>query len=358
MRLLLKLLVVLGALVAAVWIGGEVSLARQATAVIADDPQLQAAAVRELREPGRVGVRIEQLGIDRPGRRLDLPWLDLWARPQRLNEVHVSLPQEAGVTLSGRRLDVTAEAAEVSARFAPAHAMALTEAQVRTGGVVLDGQPLAERLNLVLHLAGYGADAPRGTGAAYDVTADMVALSLPALTDGALQGAVHARGGGRLWLDSAPARGGSARTPRLVGLRADGLEIGLDDLGLRLWGRVVADAEGRLNGQVLVDTADGEGFIARAVSLGMLPQAMAPLAATMLAGLGSMDIASEGSGQPSDSSVLPARSAAEAAARHSHPAAAAFPPPGPGELRIPLSFREGRTFLGPIAIGPAPQIPR
>ena len=352
MRLLLKLLVVLSALLAAIWIGSEALLARQAAKVIANEPQLRADAVRELREAGRVGVRIERFDMDGPEGRLALPWLDLWVPPLRPNEVHVSLPHDATAVLAGRRMDLTAEAAEMHARFAPAHAMTLAEAQLRAGKIALDGRQLVERIGVVLTLTGYGADAPPHTGAAYDVAVDIAALSLADLVADSVQSMADMRGGGRLWLDSAPGRDGSVQPPRLLGVRADGVEIGLDGLDLRIWGRVLTDAERRLDGTVLIDTADIDRFVARAAATGLLPQAMAPLARTMLKALGSMAIQP---GQPAADDALSAR---DQVAQPGLMASNAFPPPQPGELRIPLSFREGRTFFGPIAIGPAPQLPR
>lgn len=337
MRVLLKLLVVLGAAVTFAWIGGEMLLARKAAALIAADPQLEAAAVHELRDPRRVGVRVERLGLQGTAGAVALPWLELWVPPQRINEVHATLPATAQAVVDGRSVTLAAEGAGLSARFAPANGMALGRAQVGTGRVSVDGRPLAQRIVVAAHLVGFGADAPRAAGAAYEVSVDMVGVELATLTEGAATGLAAVSGTGRLWLDGAPARGGSAGAPRLVGLRADGVELRLDDLAARVWGRVVADAQGRAEGMVLIDTADAEGLVARAGALGLLPPATVTLAGGLLRNL------REGA-----DAVVPAAAAGSGLA----------PPPRTGELRIPISFRDGRSWLGPLPIGPAPSFPR
>lgn len=357
MRVLFRLLVVLGAIVAGAWIGGEMLLARRAAALIAGDQQLAAAAVRELRDARRIGVRIEQLGV--AGREGDiwLPWLDLWVPPRRPNEVHATLPAQARITFGGRTAMLTAEGGAVSARFAPAHSFALSEARVGAASVGLEGERIAERLALSARLVSFGWDAPRETGAAYDVTADIAGLSLAALTGRALTGTVEASGQARLWLDRAPARGGSATPPRLVGLRADGLEVRLGELGARIRGRVVAAADGRAEGELLIDTADAQGFVARAAELGVLPRATVPLAAAALRGLagtgGRAAVAASASKVPASST----RPAGTGVPPPSPPSAAMPPPPREGELRIPIAFRDGRTWLGPLPVGPAPRFP-
>lgn len=342
MRALLKLLVVLGAILAAAWIGGEMALARKAAALIAEDPQLEAAGVRELRDARRVGVRVEQLALAGPEGAVSLPWLDLWVPPRRPNQVHATLPSAARLTLDGRPVTVTLQGGAASASFAPANGFALGAARFGASEVALDGRPVAARVEASARLAGFGADAPRGAGAAYDVRAEIAGLSLAALTGGAAAGAVSAAGEGRLWLDRAPARGGSAEAPRLVGLRADGVELRLDDLTARLRGRVVADAEGVAQGEVTIDTADAQGFLSRAADLGLLPRMTVPLLTAALGGL---------SGGVSG----PAATAAEAPATRPQ---AALPPPQDGALRIPIAFRDGRTWLGPLPVGPAPRFPR
>lgn len=338
MRAVSKLLVVLGIVVASVWIGGEMLLARKAAALIAADPLMAAASVRELREPRRVGLRVDQLSLATAEGDVALPWLELWVPPLRPNEVHATLPPEAEVVIRGNPVTLTSAGAAVSARFSPAHGFALSRARIRAERVALDGQPLAERLDLQMQLSGFGADAPRAAGAAYDITADIARLMLAPLTAGMPSDAAGLSGRGRLWLDRAPARGGSTTPPRLVGLRMDGMEVRLGDLRAHVWGRVVAAADGRAEGELLVDTADAEAFVARAAEWGLLPPATVPLAAALLAGL-----AATPATQPDG---------ADAAA-----AAARVPPKPAGQLRIPLGFRAGKLWLGPVPLGAAPVFP-
>ena len=52
-----------------------------------------------------------------------------------------------------------------------------------------------------------------------------------------------------------------------------------------MWGRLVADAEGRAEGELAIDTPDAAAFIALAADLGALPPSTVPLAAALLEGL-------------------------------------------------------------------------
>lgn len=356
MRVLLRLLVVLGAIVAAAWIGGEMLIARKAAALIGDDPQVSAAAVRELREPRRIGVRAQQLELEMPDAVLALPWLDLWVPPQRPNQINASLPPTLQITRGGRPAALTLEDGALNARFAPAKGFALGAARLGAGAVTLDGRRVADRVEVDARLVGFGADAPRAAGAAYDVSADIGGVSLGALTGGVVPGEGAVSGGGRLWLDRAPARGGSALPPRLVGLRADGTELRLDDLTAQVWGRVLAGPSGTAEGELMIDTTDAEGFIARAADLGFLPRSLVPLVTAVIGGLAggiavdtdAVDTTPPGSGGPAAASLVE---------RPTPPGAAALPPLREGALRIPLGFREGQTWLGPMPIGPAPRFP-
>ncbi|WP_195759858.1 DUF2125 domain-containing protein [Paracoccus sp. S-4012] len=333
------LLVLLAGLVVGGWIGGETLLARTIREAIASDPRLQATRVSQLREPDRIGVRVRGFTATAPEGTVAADWVDIFLPPSSPDTLHVTVAPGATLTGGGRELVLGPDGAEAWASFSPTNSLALSHARVLAEDAVLDGAAAVGRIDLAAELAGYGADAPRATGAAYDVSLAVADLSLDALSGGAVTGVAGAEGTGRLWLDRVPVRAaapsGDGVGPRIVGFRVDGLDLALDDLAARIYGRVVADAEGRAEGEILVDTADSRGFVERAAAVGLLPERAAPLAATIL------------------TAVAQTPAAAEPAAE---PRPAAWPEPHEGAARITVAFRDGQSFLGPLPIGPAPRL--
>lgn len=401
MRTLLMLAVLVGAVLVGGWIGGETLLARSVREAIARDPRIEAAGVTQLREPGRIGVRIARPVAETPQGRAAMDWLDVFVPPGSLTEVHVAAAPGAQLAAAGRVLTLGGTGAEAWAGFSPTHDLALSHARVVTHDVAVDGAPAVAGLDLDARLGGFGADAPRAAGAAYDIDGEARGVMLAALTGGAVEGEAAAEGRGRVWLDRVPVRGGAiagmgARltAPQLVGLRLDGVVVTLDDLAARLWGRVVADAEGLATGELLIDTADARGFVARAADLGLLPRAAVPVAATVLTGLAApapspaAGAGEDRSGSPSafveQAPAAEAEADAEPATSPAGPGAVlapggiaapdltrpdpnaplpevlipAWPAPEAGQSRLVVTFRDGKAMLGPLTLGPAPRLRR
>ncbi|WP_411838810.1 DUF2125 domain-containing protein [Paracoccus sp. ME4] len=314
------------------WLGAESLASRQLAAAIAADPALDAAEIRPLRDPARLGVALRDVRLEDPAMGLRLPWAALSLRPLSPLTARLDLPETATLIQEGqeRQLGLSDPVAWVA--LAPLNGFSPRAMQVSARGLTLDGQPLAGGLSLDADLVPLGAQAPRAARAAYDVTLALeegqtAALESLGLGAGLLPGPVAGSGTVRLWLDGTPAP--NAPAPQVVGWQTPGLEIAAGGIGLRLVGRLARDAQGRAEGQVALYSADSQAMIDMAGALGLIPDGARLL---IRAGLSRLSEA------PIDT-ALPGP---------------AFPDPAEGELRLPVIFRDGQVVLGGLPIGPAP----
>lgn len=363
MRSVLVLLVVVAALLAGGWIGGETLLARGARQAIAADPRLGAERVAELRESGRIGVRIMAPRFDDPAQGVAAlgDWLDAWVTPTAPNGLRITAAPGTRLTAAQRSIALGAGGLTAEMRFAPTRNLALGTASLSSDGASLDGAPLIGRLSLNAELGRYGADSPPGTGAAYDIIGSLSQIALGALTNGQIPDMASVKGKGRVWLSAVPvtaatiAAGGTGTgQPRLIGLRSDGVDVTLGDLKARLYGRAVADQSGLAMGEIVIDTPDSERFVSRAVDLGLVPGRAALLANAALKSLSVQPAAT-----PAQTPITrPIVSEIERTA-NSHERQVqtpSWPAPQAGETRITLVLRDGRLWLGPLPLGPAPRL--
>ncbi|WP_162784753.1 DUF2125 domain-containing protein [Paracoccus suum] len=372
MRSLLVLLVMLGALLAGGWIGGETLLARGVRNAIASDQRLTAGRIHELREPDRIGVRVAEPKFDDPAADLKTAgdWVDIWVAPTAPNELHLSAAPGTSLTAQGQSIALGAGGLEAEMRFSPTHNLAVSDAALHSDGATLAGAPLIGPIALNAELAGFGADSPPGTGAAYDVRGSISDLSLGPVTAGRLPDAATVKGTGRVWLSGVPMTAGAVAEgrrresqPHLVGLRGDGIDLTLGDLSARLYARLVADEAGLAKGEIVIDTADSERFVARAVDLGLIPRNAALLANAALKSLGTPAPAAAPVAAPAPSgAVVDAPRAGvseiERAANSQQRLIpdAGWPAPRNGETRITIAARDGKLWLGPLPLGPAPRL--
>lgn len=335
MRILAILMLLAGGTVAGVWLGGETWLARQAQEMIAGDPRINAASVTPLREIDRIGLNLTDVEIATPAGQAVLPLLELWAVPTLPTRFHAALPPAMTLPLFGRGLAVTAEDAVLSLRVSPGSGMAISQMTAGSGPVTVEGRPLLSALDAQAKLVAMGALAPRTARAAYDISGDLRDLTgtgllpLPPALGGQ---AISVQGGVRVFLTAPFRQSEDAAPPQLVGLTSDGVTLALGEQSLRLAGTVSAGPDGRAQGAAFIYTADPRALTDLLGELGLIPQLMAPLAGTAMEQVAQTEI------------ELP-------------PGIPAPPAPAQGESRIPLVFRDGRMFLGPIAIGDAPMFP-
>ena len=336
MRTLFILILLIAGSLAAAWLGGETWLAREAARRIEADPRIESAAVTPLREIDRVGLHLAEVGVETPQGTAQLPALDLWAAPTSPNEFHATLPPQMTVPLGGQPRQVAAQNAVLTLRVSPGNDMAISRAAAASGAVTVDGAALLTALDLDARLAPMGADAPRAARASYVLSGRAEGLTpggviaMPPAIAGA--GAMSAEGTGRVYL-TAPLKPQQAEPPQVVGLASDGVTLQLGDRTARLTGHLAADDEGRAQGAVFVYTADPRGWLDLAAAAGAIPQGAVALAGTAL------DAAAALQPDLPPGTPVPAE-------------------PAKGELRIPLIFRDGQSFMGPIPLGTAPLLPR
>ena len=341
MRVLLALMLLLAMALGAGLVFGEAALARRAMAVAAADPRVELAAAEPLPGLGRLGLRFKDLGLARrPDRALHLPSLDLWSSPVAPTDFRAVLPEtiEIGTAAGPVRLGLAEATARL--RLAPLNGLTVSDAAIDAAQVTVDGHPLAEDLAVTAKLVSLGYDAPGPARSAYDLVIDAegvatAALSLPAPSD-ALPGVLSAKGGLRLWLDGAPGQGlwqgRLMARPELVGLRLDGLRLGLGGLDARLFGRIEPGKDGRAEGWLAVMTADAGAALSQAAEAGLISRPQALLA--------------QGVAHAAAQAPLPAEPAVD------------WPEPEAGELRLPLILRDGEVHLGEMILGPSPHFPR
>lgn len=339
MRKVLGVVLLIAAAIGGLWIGGESWAAGRLRELIAERPDMQAAAVRPLREPARIGLRLDRPQLAAPGFGLAPDWLELWLSPLAPLRA-VAVPSASGrLDLSGQQVPFQIADARAQVALSPLNRMAVSHLAVDSGAVLLGEQVLMQRLRAEADLVRLGAGAPPAAGAAYDLRLALEGLqgdrlAVLGFAPLALPGALSAEGAGRVWLEGALGGLGGGAAPRVVGVQTGGLELRLGALSARLVGQLVQGADGLTEGRVALYTSDGQGFLDAAADAGLIPADGRLLARAMLNQMGRMPMPEPAAPDGLD-----------------------FPEPAAGELRIPLILRDGRLLLGEMPIGPAPAFP-
>lgn len=335
MRTLVILVLMIGGGVAGAWLGGETWLARQAQRMIAEDARIEAASVTPLRELSRIGLDLTDVELATPAGPALLPAVELWAAPTSPTQFHAALPPEMTLPVMGRGLAVTAERAVLSLRVSPGSDMAISRAAVISGPVTVEEHPLLAGLDAQAQLVAMGAAAPRSARAAYDLGGNLRELTgtgLLPLPSAVIDRAISLEGTARIFLTAPFRQAADAPVPDLVGLASDGVTLTLGDQSLRLAGALRAGEDGRAEGAAFIYTTDARAWLQLAADLGAIPAVTVALADTALEQVAQTEI------------DLP-------------PGTPAPPEPARGEKRIPLIFRDGKMFLGPLPLGDAPPFP-
>lgn len=330
----LSILLLVGAALAATWLGGETWLAARAQRLIAQDPRLEAAAVAPLRRLDRIGLHLSELSVQTQGGAALLPSVELWAAPSAPTHFHARLPAQMQLPLLGKARQVAAQDAGLGLRVAPGSGMAVGLMTASSGKVTVDGALLLARLEAQALLAPMGAQAPQAARAAYAVEAEWSGLSPAALLDlppALAAQALSGQGTAQVFL-TGPLRPRGPE-PQLAGIASPGFTLTLGPQTLRIAGQLAADADNRAEGALFLYTADARAWMQLAGDLGLIPPRLVMLAGTALEQAAATEI------------DLPATTPAP-------------DEPRPGELRIPVIFRDGRMFLGPLPLGEAPRLSR
>ncbi|UFS64825.1 DUF2125 domain-containing protein [Paracoccus denitrificans] len=334
MRRLLAPLIVLALILGGLWLGGESLLAQQLRRIAAQEPMAALGAVQELRDPRRIGVRVSALELQTGAGRIELPQAELWLTPLRPTTLRLALPPRAVLDPGSGPLELGLADATARLRVQPLNGLGMASAGISAGVLTIEGTELAKGLQADAELAALDANAPPDAAAAYDLDLTLDDLEPGLFATLPLPGRLSMNATGRVWLDALPRP--STLTPDLaplpVGLQLDDAELRLGAVQARILGRVEADAQGRAQGRVVLYTRDAKPLLQAAATAGLIPPKVVTLAGTMLKNISDLPLPEN--------------------------AGFSFPPPAEGELRLPLSFADGKTSLGPVVLGPAPAFPR
>lgn len=321
------------------WLGGETLLTRELRKLSDKDPKVEFGSVTELRELQRIGVHLGDIQLQTPAGLLSLPMTELWLSPLHLTEGRLNLPDEAVLNTPAGPKTLGLGRADASLRLRPLSGLTLGSLALNSGAMTIEGSELTQGLRVSAELGRLGHGAPLGALAAYDVDIALDQFDpTPLAPQIKLPGAVQFTAQGRVWLDGAP----GPRTlepetrPALVGFEILDAELGLGRVSTRISGRLQADALGLAEGELSLSTRDIKPLLQAAAGAGLIPEQAVTLAETVWKKLATRrDGATE------------TESAGQDAGEGSGP-----------ELRLPLTFSDGKIRLGPLPLGPAPQFPR
>lgn len=325
MKRLLMLVTMIVAALTAAWFAAEPWLVNQAKRQMAQRSDMSVGAIAAMPGASRLGLRASDVEWRAGGVAVAAPLLDLWVTPLAPTTLTAALPRQVewGDDLQHMLLGIDRGRAALRPSLRNGQ---VRHARIDFAGLTLDGQPLAGQGQILARLADAG-DMP-GAQSAYDID---LAIA-PVAGFGTVPGMT---GQTRIWLDRALdadwAASGQGLHP--LALRSDGLTLTMGDLTMRMLADLRADADGRISGRMAIYTTDAGAVLDMAVQAGILPPNVRVLARTMLNRIGRMPFA-----------TAPA------------PDEMAFPEPAEAMLRLPLQAREGRLFLGPIEVGPAPML--
>lgn len=336
MRKVLILLLLVGGVFGAGWVGGETYLAREAARRIADDPRIEASTVTPLRELSRIGLHLTDVAMDLPDGELRLPSLDLWAAPSSPTEFHASLPPTLILPLEHIGTSIGTTNGTLSMRFSPTSSMAISRAALATGPITINEVPLADALDGEAVLTAMSSGAPRDARASYllKATLDRLAPGPAGLAEPIASeiGSISLDGTAQIYVTD-PIRPSDPARPEVVGVATEGVTLNAGERSLRIAGRIVPDSQGFAQGALFIYTAAPRPWLELAAKVGAIPQNAVALAGTALQ--------------------------TAAATEVSLPTGVPAPPEPQGdELRIPVIFQNGTTSLGPLQLGPAPIFPR
>lgn len=346
MRRLISLLLFLTVILGGLWIGGESLIARELRKLTQADLGFSAASVTPLRQINAVGVALKDASVQGPFGALNVPTSRLWVSPLSPLRVQLDLPDRAALDLGDGPLPLDLTTPRVNARFLAMSEFVPGNVHLSSGPLRLDGVPLAQAVSVDAQLARLGGGAPRRAATGYDVNWRIDGLdpaALPQLQRAAqafnVAGPVTFNGQGRLWLDTPATPGTIAQgLPRLAGVQINQADLRMDGMSARVIGRLEADAQGRASGALAIYSRDATPMLKVASNAGLIPERALKLANAMIRSISAMPMPDQDPQSPAAAGGL------------------VYPTPQDGELRLPILFADGRMSLGPIPLGPAPQL--
>ncbi|WP_170295243.1 DUF2125 domain-containing protein [Paracoccus aestuariivivens] len=337
MRGFIILLAILAVFFGGIWFGIQSFMAREIGRLAEAGTGFTVGSITKLSDPSRIGVHLTEPRIVTPNGSLSLPEAYFSVGPLSPTTATLTLPATATLDLGTGPHELGMADPKASVHFMAFSGLAPGRAVIRTGPLTLDGQPLAASLEVDTKLGELAQDMPQGSQAVYDLTFDLAGLNPAALPQIAglaerfsISDPVAFQGSGKIWLDALPTSKAlqTPPTPLPTGLQIDSADLKIGTVGARLIGRLEADETGRAKGALALYTSDAQALLQTAADAGMIPQSVVMIGRTMIRTVSSL-------------SMEPAPNIS-------------FPEPQAGELRLPITFAEGRMRLGPIPIGQAP----
>jgi hypothetical protein len=229
--------------------------------------------------------------------------------------MHLDLPDEQQFRYGWMEFSLQSRNMQAALSLVPGVSLAVASAEIAADALRLRAADGASVEADVLRLRLASTETP----AIYQLQAELLGLHLPeeiAAAQGfpARADAFNAELALQL---SAPLDrfAGSAR-PQLAGLQVESASLRWGDAELRATGSLTITTSGQPEGRLMLQTGDWRAVFALAVALGMVQRDVAPTFEALLAKM-------QGEG---------------------------------GALTIPLEFRLGWVFLGPVPLGPAPYL--
>lgn len=345
MRRLLVLLAVFALILSGVWLGAETLLARKLRAMDQQDASIRIGSVSELRELDRIGLHLDNLHVDDVNGSAQLPMLEAWIAPTSPATGHLGLPPQIALETPAGPFLLGLSETQASLGLRPFDGLSIGHVELHSGPLTLNDTALAEGARLAAELTEAGDAAPPGAMASYKLLATVEGLSPGLLAPdfppelGLLQLDID----GQVWLDGTldPGHLSPETRPASVGLKIASARLNLGQITARVMGQIQPDAQGLTQGRIAVYTGDGRHLLEAAAQAGLIPQQAATLGVPILDKIASIRMNHAGS--------------TEAA---SDPGGFDFPEPAANELRLPLTFQDGRMSLGPLPLGAAPPFPR
>ncbi|QFU07788.1 hypothetical protein PARPLA_02075 [Rhodobacteraceae bacterium THAF1] len=329
MRWLIGLIVVAALGWSAYWFIGATALERALTdsidAARSEGVEVQTEALNVTGFPNRFDTMIDELEVHVPASGLtwSLPFLQIFALSYRPNQVIVALPPSQRLTGPFGEATLTTESARGSATVSPSTDLTLDHANLVVDDAVLssNGVDLSALRILAASRLAPGDDSGRAHN--IGITLDDVRLP-PALADrlggpdsGLIDGAT---------LDATVTFDRPVDLAVYQGAPLEVQVLEIADLKID-WGEIGLDAAGDLN-------VGADGFVT------------GTLETTLRNWQGALQIAAQAGLFPQDN-LRQVEQALGLVAMMSG---------GDGRLTLPLEFRNGQTFLGPVALGPAPRL--
>jgi len=273
--------------------------------------------------PSRFDVTIKEPRLFGANGRMgwQAPFVQVLALSYQPNHVIAVWPHDQTLTLGPERMGLTSSDLRASAAFAASLSLPLQHAEMEGHDLVLSGGDWSVLATKMILAARQSASQPAG---------QEVALVLTGLAPGdALRARIDPTGQQPALVDTAELdltpvfdrpvdRSVLASPLRLTALRTIDGKFHWGQLGLDVQGDLAADAQGFAEGKLSLTARNWRGIYALAQSAGAIPLQIAKPLQNILAAL------EKGSGEA-------------------------------GVVKLPLRFKAGQTFVGPIALGPAPR---